>query len=237
MDLPCDLSQMNAQQLRDLTASLIHTVNQQAELLKSRQLKIDQLTHEMATLKRWRFARRSERIDAVQWSLLDESIDADLEAVELELEALRSAPDLPPSPKETPRRVALPAGLTRVEFQHEPENTQCVCGCALERFGEDVSEKLDYTPGVFQVHRHVRGKWVCRRCEKLIQAPVPPQVIDKGIPTAALLAYILVVKYADHQPLYRSKGSLSAPVSRWRVRAWRNGSGRVAFGWSPWHWR
>ena len=56
MDLPCDLGQMNAQQLRDLTASLILTVNQQAELLKSRQLKIDQLTHEMATLKRWRFA-------------------------------------------------------------------------------------------------------------------------------------------------------------------------------------
>ncbi len=80
MELPCDLAQMNAQQLRDLTASLIHTVNQQSELLKSRQLKIDQLTHEMATLKRWRFARRSEQIDAVQWSLLDESIDADLEA-------------------------------------------------------------------------------------------------------------------------------------------------------------
>ena len=182
------LDQLNPQQLRDLTASLIQTVNQQAELLKSRQLKIDQLTHEMATLKRWGFARRSEQIDAVQRSVLDESIDADLEAIEIELEALRSAPDLPQPPKEQPRRVALPAGLPRVEFQHEPEDTQCTCGCALERFGEDVSEKLDYTPGVFQVHRHVRGKWVCRRCEKLIQAPVPPQVIDKGIPTAALLS-------------------------------------------------
>jgi transposase len=184
MELPSNLDQLNPQQLRDLTASLIHTVNQQTELLKSRQLKIDQLTHEMATLKRWRFARRSEQIDAVQRSLLDESIDADLEAIELELEALRNAPDLPPPPKETPRRVALPTGLPRVEFQHEPEHTRCSCGCALERFGEDVSEKLDYAPGVFQVHRHVRGKWVCRRCEKLIQAPVPPQVIDKGIPTA-----------------------------------------------------
>src|ERR1700761_5867728 len=98
MDLPCDLAQMSAQQLRDLTTSLIHTVNQQTELLKSRQLKIDQLTHEMATLKRWRFARRSEQIDAVQWTLLDESIDADLKAIELELESLRSAPDLPPPP-------------------------------------------------------------------------------------------------------------------------------------------
>ena len=29
MELPCDLDQMNAQQLRDLTACLIQTVNQQ----------------------------------------------------------------------------------------------------------------------------------------------------------------------------------------------------------------
>ena len=102
----------------------------------------------------------------MQWSLLDESIDADLEAIELELEALRSAPDLPPPPKETPRRMALPSGLPRVEFQHEPESTQCTCGCALERFGEDVSEKLDYTPGVFLVERHIRGKWAARRAKR-----------------------------------------------------------------------
>jgi transposase len=68
-----------------------------------------------------------------------------------------------------------------------------------------VSEKLDYIPGVFQVHRHVPGKWVCSRCEKLIQAPVPTQGIDKGIPTARLPAHVLVAKY-DHQPLYRLEG-------------------------------
>jgi hypothetical protein len=46
---------------------------------------------------------------------------------------------------------------------------------------------------------------VCRSCETLIQAPVPAQVIDKGIPTAGLLAQVLVAKYADHQPLYRQE--------------------------------
>ena len=206
MELPCDLAQMNADQLRGLTASLIQTVNQQAQQLQFRQLKIEQLTHEMATLKRWRFARRSEQLDAVQRSLLEESIDEDLQAIELELKELQSSPKATQPPKDKPRRVALPAGLPRVEFHHEPEQTVCACGCALERFDQDVSEKLDYTPGVFRVHRHVRGKWVCRRCEKLIQAPVPAQVIDKGIPTAGLLAHVLVAKYADHQPLYRLEG-------------------------------
>ncbi|MBK6852780.1 MAG: IS66 family transposase zinc-finger binding domain-containing protein [Burkholderiales bacterium] len=36
-----------------------------------------------------------------------------------------------------------------------------------------MAEKLDYQPGVFTVERHVRGKWVCRCCDKIIQAPVP----------------------------------------------------------------
>ncbi|MDB5392899.1 MAG: transposase [Rhodospirillales bacterium] len=206
MELPCDLAQMNADQLRDLTASLIAQVTQKDRELRFKQLKIEQLTHEMATLKRWRFARRSEQLNAVQRSLLEESIDEDLEAIGLALKELQSSPKAAPPPKEKPRRVALPADLPRIEFHHEPDETVCSCGCALERFDQDVSEKLDYIPGVFQVHRHIRGKWVCRRCEKLIQAPVPAQVIDKGIPTAGLLAQVLVAKYADHQPLYRQEG-------------------------------
>lgn len=36
-------------------------------------------------------------------------------------------------------------------------NTQYACGCQLQRIGEDVSEKLDYTPGVFTVEQHVRA--------------------------------------------------------------------------------
>lgn len=81
----------------------------------------------------------------------------------------------------------------------------CQCGCQRVRVGEDVSEKLDYTPGVFTVERHIRGKWACKTCETPIQAPVPPHVIDKGIPTAGLLAHTLVSKYGDHLPLYRQE--------------------------------
>jgi transposase len=225
MELPREWAQMDAQQLRDLTATLIAQLTEREgqisernaqlsardaqlasreEELKRKQLKIDQLTHEMAILKRWRFARRSEQLDAVQRSLLDESIDADLEAIGLEIEALKTKPSSPP--KAQPRRVALPAQFPRRSIHHEPEHTQCSCGCTLERIGEDISEKLDYTPGVFEVERHVRGKWVCRRCERLIQAPVPAQVIDKGIPTAGLLAQVLIAKYHDHAPLYRQEG-------------------------------
>jgi transposase len=59
---------------------------------------------------------------------------------------------------------------------------------------------------VFEVERHIRGKWACRGCETLIQAPVPAHIIDKGIPTAGLLAQVLIAKYLDHVPLYRQEG-------------------------------
>lgn len=51
----------------------------------------------------------------------------------------------------------------------------------------------------------MRGKWMCSKCETLIQAPVPAQIIDKGIPTAGLLAQVLVSKYGEHLPLYRQE--------------------------------
>jgi transposase len=205
MQVHDQLARMDAQQLRAFAAELIETLAGKDRELRHKELKIEQLTHEMAVLKRWKFAARSEQLHGAQRSLLEETIDADLEAIAVELAALRS-PQRPQAPKEQPKRGPLPAHLPRVEVRHEPERTVCSCGCALKRIGEDVSEKLDYTPGVFHVERHIRGKWACAKCQTLIQAPVPAQVIDKGVPTAGLLAQVLVAKYADHQPLYRQEG-------------------------------
>ena len=62
---------------------------------------------------------------------------------------------------------------------------------------------LDYVPAVFRVIRHVRPKPSCRRCESIAQAPVPSLPIHRRLATPALLAHVLVAKYADHCPLYR----------------------------------
>jgi transposase len=174
-----------------------------AELLY-RQGKIDKLTHELSLHKRARFGVKSERLPAEQAQLFEETMDADLAAIEEELAELASP--TPATEKRQPKRAPLPPELPRTEIHHEPDSTTCSCGCGLKRIGEDVSEKLDYTPGVFTVERHIRGKWVCASCQTLTQAPVPAQVIDKGLATAGLLAQVLVAKYADHLPLYRQEG-------------------------------
>ena len=43
------------------------------------------------------------------------------------------------------------------------------------------------------------------RDQALVQAPVPAHVIDKRMPTAGLLAQVLIAKYLDHLPLYRQE--------------------------------
>jgi transposase len=203
MNSPIDLNALNADELRALAAQLMTQVAGKDELIRFKDARNAQLTHEIAVLRRLKFAARSEKFSGEQQSLLEEALDGDIAAIELELEALSSQPVS--AGKQKPRRAPLPAHLPRREITHEPDSSTCTCGCTLERIGEDVSEKLDYTPGVFTVERHVRGKWVCKQCETLIQAPVPAHVIDKGIPTAGLLAQVLVSKYGDHVPLYRQE--------------------------------
>ena len=199
------LARMNADELRQFAARLIAEIADTRQDNTRKQLKIDQLTHEMAILKRWKFAARSEQLHGEQRHLFEETVEADLEAIGLELQALQQAEARTPV-KDIPKRAALPASLPRTEIRHEPEHTTCACGCPMKRIGEDVAEKLDYTPGVFNVERHIRGKWVCTTCHTITQAPVPAQVIDKGIPTSGLLAQVLVAKFLDHLPLYRQEG-------------------------------
>ncbi len=182
----------------------------------------EQLTHEIALLKRHKFAKRSEQLSPDQGSLLDDLLDSDIAAIEAELKAV-NPPAAPAEPRQQPKRAPLPPQFPRTVIRHERENTQCVCGCQLQRVGEDVSEKLDYTPGVFTVEQHVLGKWACRECETLTQAPVPAQVIDKGIPTAGLLAHVMVAKFADHLPLYRQEkifGRAGLAIARSTLAQW-----------------
>jgi transposase len=163
----------------------------------------------VAVLKRLKFAATSERFASTlapeQRSLLEETLDSDLAELEQEINKLGLDTKSADDEKKKAKRKALPPHLPRRDVSHEPASTTCGCGCQMQRIGEDVSEKLDYQPGVFTVERHVRGKWACRHCERLIQAPVPAHVIDKGIPTAGLLAHVLVAKFMDHLPLYRQE--------------------------------
>ncbi|SFH99143.1 Transposase [Modicisalibacter xianhensis] len=202
MNTSPDLSQLSPDQLRHLAATLMAQVEEKDQALRHSEQINQKLTHELALLKRHKFGQRSEHLNGLQISLLDEGVDADIAAIEAELAELVT-PATPPAIQQKPKRQPLPDDLPRVEIRHEPDSEHCTCGCRRRRIGEEISEKLDYTPGVFTIERHIRGKWVCDGCETLIQTPMPAHVIDKGIPTSGLLAQVMIAKYADHLPLYR----------------------------------
>ena len=178
------------------------------------ELKISQLTMELATLRRISFAKRSEQLPDLQARLFEEDALADIAEVEAKLENLRQELAQETGSVEAPKAKAksrvpagfrLPADLPSVEVRHDLESSSCSCGCAMRHIGDDVSQKLDYTPGTFTVENHIRPKYVCDECKTLNQAPVPPHIIDKGFATTGLLASVLIMKYADHLPLYRQE--------------------------------
>lgn len=218
-----ELAALEAAGFGGIGARVLRRIEHDRQEIDWRDVKLEKLSFEMAQLRRLKFGKKSEQLDAEQRALFDEAIDADIAAAEERLKELQAKKKPPAQPGERPKRAALPPNLPRVERHHDPENTTCACGCALKRIGEDVSEKLDYTPGVFTVERHIRGKWACAHCRTLTQAPVPAEIIDKGIPTSGLLAQVLVAKHADHLPLYRQEaifGRAGVALPRSTLGAW-----------------
>lgn len=99
-------------------------------------------------------------------------------------------------------RKPLPDHLPVEEVELYPEGdlSEMVC------IGKEVTEELDFVPARFFIKRFIRYKYAPKDkfSEKGVKiALLPTRVIDKGIPSAGLLAHILVGKYMDHLPLYR----------------------------------
>src|SRR5260370_27839694 len=105
-----------------------------------------------------------------------------------------------------PGRRRFPDPWRRGESSHPRICPGPACGGAMRQVGEDVRDVLDYIPGRFEIIRHIRPAFSCRVCESMVQMPMPSLPIERGRPSAGLLAHILVSKYCDHTPLYRQAG-------------------------------
>ena len=89
--------------------ALLAIVQSLRDELAFKQQVIDKITHEMAVLKRLKFAAKSEHFSPEQRSLLEETIDTDLAAAQAELDKARAAAKAAAQPnKETPKRQPLP---------------------------------------------------------------------------------------------------------------------------------
>jgi transposase len=189
LDLPDDIETLKRLLLQERAA-------RQAD-----QVEIQSLKLQLAHLRRLQFGQSSEQLSdkIAQLELALEDLEAGSSASVVSIE-----PDVA---REKSARRPLPSHLPREHVVHEPPSGQgCTCpacGGAMKPLGEDVSEMLEYTPAHFKVIRHIRPKLACARCDQIVQANAPSRPIARGLAGPALLAHVLVSKYADHLPLYR----------------------------------
>ena len=173
-------------------------------LLLEAQAEITRLQMLLAVLLRNRFGRRSERLgeEALQQGI--EDAEQSLGEQQAKIEAAQPAAERPAKPPKR-NRGSLPEHLPRVEVVVDIADKTCACcGAPLHAIAEDRAEMLDYVPAQIRVQVIRRPRYGCRACEgAVVQAPAPERPIDGGLATEALLAHVLVNKYADHLPLYR----------------------------------
>jgi transposase len=165
----------------------------------------DRLHAIIVALQRHRFGRRSEQLDTDQLALGLEDLEQSVAATEAQEERAAAPGQSRPARQRKVNRGALPEHLPRVDMVIDVEDRRCpCCAGALHRIGEDIAERLDVIPLQFRVLVVDRPKYACRTCPgTVVQAPAPPRLIEGGLPTEALIAHVIVAKYADHLPLYR----------------------------------
>jgi len=196
-----------AEIIRDLAQAQTRIATLEAELTR--------LAHENVTLRQQLdllcqklFGKKSERVSPDQLRLAFAQLAEELKPRDEPTEM-----DTGERPGKQHRRPARPTGRRplppqlpreRVEIDVPEAEKRCGCGTLKTRIGEAVSEKLDYVPARVRVIETVRPKYACPRChDGVVEAPAPPQAVERSLATEGLLAHVVVSKYVDHLPLYR----------------------------------
>jgi len=173
-----------------------------------------QLEHRLQLLLNRLYGRSSEKIDPAQHLLFAELLQQ-LQAKEPE----PAAPVPPPVPALRPKttsnghgRRRIPEDLPRepkiIDLPEDQKPCPC-CGKMRRKIGEEISEKLHYHPAKVTVLQTIRPKYACTDCDaagngaQIAVADLPPSPIERCLASVALLAAVIVGKYADHMPMNR----------------------------------
>jgi transposase len=174
----------------------------------------EQLLQTVERLSRRVFGKSSEKLDPNQLELLLAGLQTP------------AAPPVPAAPaglavvaRAKPagktRRGRIPGNLPVTEVHIDPPevlaNPQ-----GFRRSGEEVTERVCYTPGRFSVLRQVRRKYVeiNNPAAKPLIAPLPPCLLERGTADATFVAEIVYNRFALHLPYYRQAEMFAALGAR-----------------------
>jgi transposase len=126
-------------------------------------------------------------------------------------------------------RQSLPAELPRVEKVIAGTAEQCVCsrcGQTTRVIGYEESEQLEVEPAKYFVLVTKREKRTCTCCKgaRIVSAPLPARIIEKGLVSDRVVIDTIIRKYCDHLPLYRQSVILDresgVDISRATLDGW-----------------
>ena len=167
------------------------------------------LKFRLERLEKMIFGSKSEKYkhlnDPQQLSLLPDAKKAIEQSTEV-VETVVKKTKKKPRPNHAGRNK-LPSNLPVERIVIEPQEDTT----GMTHIGDEITQTLDYTPGVLKIRQVIRPKYLKQTKagvakntkQQIIVAPLPSRPIPKGIPEAALLAYIFTCKYIDHLPFYR----------------------------------
>ena len=217
------------QELRRLQAEVEthrQTLSEQADELRSRSERSEHLKLMVAKYRHMIFGTKSEKI-LIQFGQLELELE-EHETAQAEAEAFAERMSPEKQPKTRPERKPLAEHLEHEVVTYAPAADCCPdCGGQLRHFGDDVSEQFEYMPESFKVIRHVRPKFSCRGCDRVVEAPAPSRPIERGLAGPGLLAHVIVSKFADHLPLYRQSeiyARQGVEISRSTLAGWVGGA-------------
>jgi transposase len=200
---------MNANAITDEYKSKIQFLESELETYRKRceqyAQAYEQMQHQFKELLRNRFGKKSERyIDDRQLILFDSE---------------RPQPENNGEPKETTvvsdnrkkknnKRLELPK---HIEIIPVPENEKlCSCGCTKTVINYEPKELLHYKPAEFYIIEQRREVVACPNgCDgQMRTAPAPLQILPKTKVTEEFLAFLIISKIDDRQPLYHIEKQL-----------------------------
>ena len=186
------------------------------------------LKEQMLEMRRQMFGKRSERFiddpENAQLSLFG-STGADFAAADIEKPeyvttevAAHTRTKKSKAEKELPRRIEI--------ITLSDNDKLCGCGSCKTVIRYETKEIVNYVAEVFEIVEQRREVAACTKCcdSGVITAPAPLHVLPKVKATESFLAFLVVSKLEDRQPLYHLEHKLSErygiDVSRQTMARW-----------------
>jgi len=199
--------------------------------------KVKTLTDDVRILKRYLYAKKSEKVtkeDIKQGLLFNETEDIAVEQEHTEKnDKVNTTTNIKPKGKSGRKKLpnSIPKNKIIADVNYKDKLCPC-CDKPRPQFSTKPTQKLRFIPAqiiVDEYHINKYGECDCEEFQnredlpRVIEAVAPKSFIPGGIATSSLVAHIIVNKFSDSLPFYRQNKifkRIGVDISRQNMSNW-----------------